>query len=244
MRLRSKFLGRELADRWGLLMGVASAGAAWAVQLPVAAIAGVGVGVWLLRAGFGALQGRSPKSELGAVEEGWLRRAARAAENFSSAAAELPAGPATAQVGGLREQVDQTVATLRRLAEQSATTARALRRIDEPALLAERDRLLLAANGTPEIAQEVQRSLDSVHTQLAVGARLTSARAKVLAQLESGTLGLESLVARVAELSATSTEPLLAGGAVLQDLGDSLEGIRRGVVETAETTARSLGELR
>lgn len=230
-------LRAELTNRWGLLLGAATGGIAWAITLPVYEAVAIGVGVWLLRAGFSSMRPRavSAAAPLGALESSWLARAARAAENFAAAGAELPAGPSASQVSALRGQVDETVATLRGLAEKSTLTAKALTRVDERTLRSEQDRLTAARGvATGEVAAELDRSLASVRTQLEVCARITSARKKLLAQLESGAIGLESLVARVAELSTTSITALPAGGSAIDGIADDLEGIRRGIAETAQ----------
>ena len=65
----------------------------------------------------------------------------------------------------------------------------------------------------------------------------------LLARMESGTLGLERLVAQLAEilaLSETATSPV-EGAAQLEELADELEGIRAGLAETEQLSRRTLG---
>jgi hypothetical protein len=137
--------------------------------------------------------------------------------------------------------VDDTVGTLERLAGQAGAAGRALARIDDRFLAGEAERLEAArAAATHEIAAELDRSLASVRVQREVYGRLVAARNGVLARLESGTLGLESLVARVVELSAMATGgPVSETGAVDQ-LSDELEGIRQGLAETEEVSRQAL----
>ncbi|OXM43744.1 hypothetical protein CFP75_37140, partial [Amycolatopsis alba DSM 44262] len=90
-----------------------------------------------------------------------------------------------------------------------------------------------------DIRGDLTQSLEAVQAQEDVHARLSSAQRKLLAQLRSGALGLDGLVARAAELSAATGDSLL-DTTTIGELGEQLEGIRRGVVETEEATRRSL----
>lgn len=239
---------RELAEPWGLLLAASSAGAAWAVQLPVVAAAGIGGAVLLARAGFAAWQGRGASSDRiplvdpDSVEGRWLERAESAESSFEDLIRSLPAGPLADQVVGMRAGLEDTLDTLHTLAGRTSTTNQAMSRID-PAALAEEERRLRHARRTAgsDLHGDLDRSLASVAEQRDVHQRLSAARDKLLAQLESGALGLEGLVARLVELTATTGPgPDLETG-TLAELTDRLEGLRRGVVETDEATRRSLG---
>jgi hypothetical protein len=240
----------ELGEPWGLLIGATAAGTAWAVNLPLAVAGGIGAAVWLTKAGLAAWERRRAGPERRevrlAVEESapegrWLLRARTAAGTFSELAASMAAGPLADRVELMRPQVDDTVDTLERLAGQAGAAGRALARIDDRFLAAEAERLQASrAAAAGEIAAELDRSLASVQVQREVHGRLAAARKGVLARLESGTLGLESLVARVVELSAMATGgPVSETGAVDQ-LSDELEGIRQGLAETEEVSRQAL----
>jgi hypothetical protein len=240
---------RELREPWGLLLASASAGAAWAVQLPVPAALGVGVVVLCARAGMAGFQRReaerpengSVKVDPGTEEGRWLARAREASVNFASIGSSLTEGPLADQVRGMRAVVDETVGTLVRLAGRASTTGRAASRIDAGALAAEEQRLVHRRESAgEEVLADVDSSLASVRAQRDVYARLSGSRRKLLAQLESGALGLESLVARAVELSAaTGVDPV--GEDPIQELNERLEGIRRGVEETEQATRRPGG---
>lgn len=239
----------ELGEPWGLLIGATAAGAAWAVNLPLAVAGGIGAAVWLTKAGVAAWERRRERPrrheltqvEAGAPEGRWLARAQAAAGTFSELTGSIDAGPLADRVALMRPQVDDTVRTLERLAGQAGAAGRALARIDDRFLADEADRLEAArAAASQEIAAELDRSLASVRVQREVHGRLVNARNGVLARLESGTLGLESLVARMVELSAMATGgPVSETGAVDQ-LSDELEGIRQGLAETEEVSKRAL----
>ncbi|WP_410607387.1 hypothetical protein [Amycolatopsis sp. lyj-109] len=241
---------RELAEPWGLLLAATSAGMAWAVQLPVVAAVGVGVAVLAARAGVAVAtrEKQPPPREArvlevtpGSAEENWLHRAEGAAEGFGSLSASLVAGPLAERVADMEPVVRETLSTLTRLAGRASATGQALARVDPDAVAQERRRLqreLRTAN--PEVRGDLEQALNAVQAQADVHARLTGARDKLLAQLQSGALGLDSLVARVAELTAATSDVTVDTGAV-RELSDQLEGIRQGVLETEQATRRSLG---
>ncbi|MEV6827736.1 hypothetical protein [Amycolatopsis sp. NPDC051102] len=241
---------RELAEPWGLLLAATSAGVAWAVQLPVVASAGVGVAVLAVWAGVAAAtrekepaprEARVLDVVPGSAEDGWLRRASAAAEGFASLSGSLASGPLADRVADMEPVVQETLSTLRRLAGRASATGQALSRVDLDAVAHERRRLqreLRTAN--PEVRGDLEQALTAVQAQADVHARLSGARDKLLAQLQSGALGLDSLVARVAELTAATTDVAVDTGAV-RELSDQLEGIRQGVLETEQATRKSLG---
>lgn len=242
---------RELAEPWGVLLAATSAGAAWAVQLPVGAAAGVGgavlvtkaaVATWLAREQRGPAGLGPPRIEPGSEEASWVRRSEDAADEFDAVRRMLPAGPLADEVTGMESGVEETLQTLRRLAGRATTTAQAMRRIDAGALAEERQQLQRRAAGA-DVRADVEKSLASLERQQAVYDRLSAARTKLLAQLTAGAHGLEELVARLVELSATTEVGPELGGDTLGGLTDQLEGIRRGVAEADEASRRSLGNL-
>ncbi|MER7860457.1 hypothetical protein ABTX61_15250 [Amycolatopsis japonica] len=241
---------RELAEPWGLLLAATSAGAAWAVQLPTLAALGVGVTVLAARAGVAAATRPKPLPEPeelplpdvepGSPEAGWVRRAEAAADGFRSISASLDTGPLADRVAAMEPVVRETVDTLRRLAARTSATGKALARVDLGAVSAEKARLRKELKtADDDIRGDLTQSLESVQAQEDVHTRLSSAQRKLVAQLRSGALGLDGLVARAAELSAATGDALL-DTTTIGELSEQLEGIRRGVVETEEATRRSL----
>ncbi len=240
----------ELVEPWGLLIGATAAGAAWAVHLPLLAAGGVGAAVLLTKAGLAAWERRQREPqrrelqlpvEASAPEGIWLARAQRAAGTFSELAGGMAGGPLAERIELMRPQVDDTVETLERLAGQAGAAGRALARIDDRFLAGEAARLEQARSAASgEIAGELDRSLASVRVQREVHGRLVAARGGVLARLESGTLGLESLVARVVELSAMAAAGPTSETGVVDQLSDELEGIRQGLGEAEEVSRQAL----
>jgi len=243
--------GKELREPWGLFLAAGTAGVAWAVQLPLGIAAGVGVVVLLARAGVAAAGNKGvpatkpPKAievDPQSAEGVWCARAAAAAAGFAQAGGALEDGPLAERVAEMKPGVDETIETLRRLAGRATTAAKALGHIDRSALAVEKSRLRRSiASADADVHADLDQALASIQEQEDVHARLTSSRTKLLARLQSGALGLEALVARVVELSALEDAGPDAASGTVADLGDQLEGIRRGVLETDEATRRALG---
>jgi hypothetical protein len=241
---------RELTEPWGLVLAATSAGMAWAVQLPVVAALGIGVAVLAARAGVAvATREKEPERREarvldvapGSAEANWLRRAEGAADGFVSLGDSLDAGPLADRVADMEPVVQETLATLRRLAGRASATGKALSRVDLDTVTRERRRLEQSmGSAREEVRGDLEQALSAVQAQEDVHARLSGARDKLLAQLQSGALGLDSLVARVAELTAATTDFAVDTGAV-RELSDQLEGIRQGVLETEQATRKSLG---
>jgi hypothetical protein len=242
-------LKQELTEPWGLLLGATAAGTAWAVGLPVAAAGAVGAVVWATKVVTAALERRP--AQLGrlttlpvdarSAESVWLHRSDQAAAGFADLAGSMTAGPLAERVAMMQPEVAETVRALHRLAGQATAAGRALARIDTAALAADADRLRAArATASGDIAVQLDRSLASIRAQQEIHDRLVAARDGVLARLESGTLGLESLVARVIELSAMAVGGPAGELSAVDQLGDELEGIRQGLAETEEVSRQAL----
>jgi hypothetical protein len=209
----------ELTEPWGLLLGATAAGTAWAVGLPAAAAAGVGAVVWATKAATAALERRRPPRLTGrrlpvdarAPEGVWLQRSDRAAASFAELAGSMTTGPLAERVAMMQPQVAETVQALHRRAGASG-----------------------------DIAVQLNRSLASIRAQQEIHQRLVAVRNGILARLESGTLGLESLVTRVIELSAMAVSGPDGEVGGIDQLGDELEGIRQGLAETEEVSRQAL----
>ncbi|PZS27481.1 MAG: hypothetical protein DLM59_16405, partial [Pseudonocardiales bacterium] len=160
---------------------------------------------------------------------------------------------ATARYGGfLRASLPPFWATtdpavardaLRRLAAQATAVEDAQHRIDVPRLVADRARIVAVGSSSEQLQAEQQRSLDAIEQQLEVASRLDEARNILLAKMQSTVIGLEGLVARLAEVLALSAT---AGGidtahGQISDLNGELDGLRSGLAETEEISRKALG---
>jgi hypothetical protein len=178
-------------------------------------------------------------------EDAWLKRGERAVQSFDALASSVPEGMVSERSRTIGQQSKETLEGLRRLGGQASTTREVARHIDQTYLLHEELRLTQAVEREPDpdIREEEQKSLDSVREQLAIVQRLDQSLNMLLARMESGTLGLERLVAQLAEilaLSESATSPV-EGAAQLEHLADELEGIRSGLAETERLSRRALG---
>ncbi|MER5422326.1 hypothetical protein [Streptosporangium roseum] len=241
----SRFLD-ELRDPWGLLLGATAGGAAWAVSVHPAAAGAVGVTVWLAKTAIATVQGRgggrtAPAVTAGSREAHWLERAGSAARGFGELSASMGAGPLAERIALMRPQVDDSTATLERLAEQASLTGTALARFDLERLRNERTRLTRTRKGArEELVHDLDRALASLASQQAVVERLSQTYSQVLARMESSTISIEGLLARLVELSAMSATGALEPARVLDELADNLEGVRQGLHETEQITRDAL----
>ncbi|MDQ1711090.1 MAG: hypothetical protein QOE45_540 [Frankiaceae bacterium] len=251
----------EVRDPWSYVLGGLAGGLAWAVLAPVAAVAlpaGVAVGAAVFGAKVltGAFTDRGQERQrrrgerllpvIGRTEEAaWLDRARRAQGAFDDIARSAPHGPVAARVRELGAQTDDSLASLERLAGQASAVRVALGRIDPHRLAAERDRLASTGSADSRVAVERARSAAAVQSQLDAYERLTLAMATILARLESGALGLEGLVARLAEVVAlTETSGTASDGlSQVDDLAAELEGLRAGLVEAEGVSTRAIEGL-
>lgn len=253
-------LADELRDPWGLLVAGVSGGMAWAVLAAVTAPAAlpvglaVGAGVLGVKAASGILLNRgtspqrdaqpSPRPPPGSVAAGWVERAEQAVRELDELAVHARTGSLSTQVLSAAGQAGDTLAALARLGAQAGSVQKALARVDDADLDVEARRLAEAARrgGPPGVQTEVARSAAAVADRIAVRDRLRAARQTLHARMQAVTLGLETLVARLAEvlaLAETSGGLEDPAGAVA-DLAAELEGLRVGL---AETEAVSRGAL-
>lgn len=243
-------LGDELRDPWALVAAGIAGGAAWAVGIPVVAAVGVGAVVLGVKAGIGALVRRGPRRPKLPIrdqspEQRWLRRAQRAVESLTDLASSAPAEGAVAErCRTVAEQASGALDSLRRLGGRVSAVAAALRHVDVARLASEEQRLAAehgAASDAP-VQSEIGRALESVRSQLAVHERLRQAERSLLARMESTAIGLEGLVASVAEVLALadSASSPAEGAQQIDALAEQLEGLRSGLAETEDLSVRAL----
>src|SRR5690606_4461164 len=107
-----------------------------------------------------------------------------------------------------------------------------------------RERLTRARRSArAEVADELDRSIASLAAQQEVYDRVSGARQRLLARLESGTIALEGLVARAVEIStmAATSSGHEGGMKALEDLTAELELTRQSLREIEESTRDDLG---
>jgi hypothetical protein len=249
-------VSEELRDPWGLVVSAVAGGLGWAlIGGPAGIVAGLGIAVGALgvKVFTGSVFNRdvvAGGADLpvlhGSPEEAWLRRAELAARSLRDVAAGARPGPVAERLAGVVAEAASTLGDMRRLGGQASAVTSAMWRTDVDRLKREEAQLVKTRDTefAPDVRQEVDRSLVSVRGQLDVHQRLYDAAAALLARMQSGALGLESLVARIAELVALadSSPGGVDGVQQLDELAADLEGLRLGLAETEELSRRVLGD--
>jgi hypothetical protein len=257
-------LSDELRDPWGYIVAGTSGGMAWALLAgattiagPAAIAVGAGVGAAVLgvKAVTGAVVNRGPRRRpadvpepqrppRGTVAARWFEQAEAAVHALDEMARTASAGPTGDAVRSAAEDADDTLLALGRVGVQVTAVERALARVDSPGLDAEAARLDEAARRAPsyELRQEVERSAAAVRDRVDVRDRLRGARDTLIARMQSTTLGLEGLVARLAEVLAMA-ETTGGSDTSARDIGDiavELDGLRAGLAESEAVSRRVL----
>lgn len=250
-------LSEELRDPWGLVASGISGGLAWALvggPVGVAIGAGVGAAVLGVKVVTGLVVGgprpaRTPelaRPPRGSYALRWLERAERAVQSLDDMAETTGSGPTAVAVRSAADEAGDTLADLARVAVQVTAVERALRRVESADLEAELARLESAAQHAPseQMRAEMGRAAAAVRDRLDVRARLSEARGTLLARMQATSLGLEGLVARLAEVLALSAS---AGGVdtsadQIADLALELDGLRTGLAETEALSRRALAQ--
>ena len=249
----------EARDPWTYVVAGLAGGFAWALTGPLGVVGGVAVGAAVL--GSKILSGAFFRSEkrrrmvkdrrlpvaTRTPEAAWLNRAERAQVVFDQIADSAREGPVADQVRTFGDETAESLMALQRLAGQASAIRTAMARLDPERLDLERDRIVESSQGIedPALLAERQRSLDSVQSQLDAYGRLDRTLAMLIARLESGTLGIEGLVARLAEVVALAETSSVAAGSLSQvdELAVELEGLRAGLVEAESVTTRAMQGL-
>jgi hypothetical protein len=251
----------ELRDPWGLVVGGVSGGLAWALlgaaaTAPVALAAGAGVGavVYGAKVLTGLLTGGSeperrddeplPRPSKSSAAGTWFERAERAVRSLDRLAATAQQGAAGEAVRAAAEDAHGALRELARIGAQVAAVEAAEARVDAHGLEEEAERLDSRARSaaSPELAAEVSRAAAAVRDRLAVARRLDEARDTLVARMEATALGLEGLVARLAEVLALTAT---TGGVdtTAQDVAEltaELDGLRAGLAESEALSRRAL----
>jgi hypothetical protein len=242
----------ELRDPWGPLVAGVVGGLSWAVGTPVLAAVAVGAAVYGVKAALGSVLDRDdspgdgpapPRPAPGSTAGLWLRRAESAVRALDDMARSHGTSPADLATTRAAEEADEVLASMRQLGGHVVTVGQALARSDAPGLDEEAARLRSAASRSPGDTS-AHRSADAVTDRVAVRDRLRRAQADLEGRMQSSALGLEGLVARVAEVRASSaTAGDMDGSASsLSALSTELEGLRQGLADVDEVARRALGE--
>lgn len=267
-RLSAVGVKEQLTEPWGIvaagLLG-GLGGAVAAALAPAGLVIGVPLGlaiagtVYGVRVGLGALTDRQPRRPSppgarmlpapprGSPADRWLRRAEAAVATLRRQS-ESPTDPTLrGQIGEVDDQAEGALADLVRFAGQVTLIEQTAGAIDQARLAKEHAAIQRGLHGLAPgmLRDERERAMRAVADQLDVAGRLNQAREMLLARMQSAVLGLEGLVARMAELLAlhATTE----GGASLTasrvaELTGDLEGMREGLAEAERLSRSALSE--
>lgn len=244
-------LRAELADPWGPLVAGVIGGLSWAVGTPILLAVGVGAAVYGVKTAVGALLGpgsgatRSPAPPapaLGTSARHWLDRAEAAVAELDDMARGAEVTATDVATAHAAEEADGVLLTMRRLGGHVVAVATALARADAPGLEEEAARLRALADQQPDDASAAQ-SAQAVADRIAVRDRLRKAQGALDGRLQSSALGLEGLVARVAEVRATaaSVGEVDPSAHDLATLTTEVEGLRVGLADVEQIAQRALG---
>jgi hypothetical protein len=132
---------------------------------------------------------RLPPPDMGSAEALWLERAGRALQSIRELRRSARSESIAQRCAGIAVQAEASVATLRRLAYQASVVSRLARSREN--------------TGAPGLGP------DSVAARKEATARLANTQHELHARIEGSVLGLEGLVARLAQIVALSeTEEL------------------------------------
>jgi hypothetical protein len=141
-------------------------------------------------------------------------------------------------------QADDAVVILRRLAYQSGVVSRLAARTDLDELrrtdASLRHQLGVLDEGPAR--QQTEYALRSLTAVLAAAERLEATRRELFGRIETAALGLEGLVARVAEVVARSEFGSGIAGPRVEDLTAELDTLRAALVETEDLGRHALVE--
>jgi hypothetical protein len=244
----------EARDPWSYVVSGLAGGFAWALGLgPLGiAVGGAVLATKLLTGAFAREKAREYKERRLPVtsrtdEAGWLDRARQAHGAFREIAASAPDGPIAERVRAFGAETEAATDSLERLAGQASAVRTALGRLDPARVKAEAQRLSAAIENEsdPRARAERERALASVRSQLDAYDRLRAALNTLLARMESGSIGLEGLVARLSEVVALAETSASAadGLSEVDSLATELEGLRAGLVEAEDVSTRAIEGL-
>jgi hypothetical protein len=257
----------QLTEPWGIVTAGVLGGAAAAVTgalAPAGLAVGVPIGlgiagvVYAVRVGLGALADRGPRRvpapdpdpglptpPRGSVAERWLRRAEAAVATLHRQTESPREETLRAQICDVDDQAAAALTDLRRFAGQVTLVEQTIANIPVDRLRRDYGTIERGLGGLPPgpLREERERALRAVGDQLDVARRLTDARDTLLARMQSAVLGLEGLVARMAELLALHATT--AGGSLtatrVAELTGDLEGMRAGLAEAERVSRTALG---
>jgi hypothetical protein len=185
---------------------------------------------------------RTPRVAAGTPEALWIARAEGAVASIRRLSASAGSGAVADRCVVIARQAAEAVVILRRLAYQSALVSRLagstdlaeLRRTDASM----RHQLGVLSEGPARRQNEY--ALRSLSARLEAGERLEATQSELMGRIEGAALGLEGLVARVADIVARSELGSGLAAPRVDELAAELDSLRAALIETEDLGRHAL----
>jgi hypothetical protein len=242
----SRVVRAELRRPHGLFLALATFVAMLVLSVPlhIAVVAAAATLALKLALDVGFLPHRVRISEHSGAGQ-WLGRGTLAVRSLRDLAAGAEPGPLAERCQAIGDRALATLEVMRRLAQQESTVATLLHRVDQLGVADEARALEreLAAATAADMRAELMRSLASIRAQLQARDNLRLAREALLAKIRTVVLGLEGLVARVAEVIALGQSGVGLTEDRIGELEAELEALRGGLLETEAFSRTAMAAL-
>jgi hypothetical protein len=187
---------------------------------------------------------RTPRPIRGTPEALWVIRAEAAVAAIRRLRASAGSGAVAYRCTVIAKQAADAVVILRRLAYQSGLVSR-LAGTTDLAELRRTDASLrhqLGVLGEGPARQQNAYALRSLTARIEAGERLEATQRELVGRIEAAALGLEGLVARVAEIVALSELGSGVAAPQVDELAAELDTLRAALVETEDLGRHALSD--
>ncbi|OLC57536.1 MAG: hypothetical protein AUH85_03075 [Chloroflexi bacterium 13_1_40CM_4_68_4] len=237
--------GLPRPDRIGLGFAFLVAAAYFLLGAPWLLAIGAGVLVYGLKAAVDHpvwRWQRTPPPLPGSAEAHWLARAELALSSIERLRRSARSEVIATRCDGIAMQAELSVGALRRLTYQAGVVSGISRssEIAELRVAEDSTRRQLGSAAGP-LRDELERTAASLSARRDAAERLDATRRALHERIESSALGLEGVVARLAEIVAISDES--SRGTPVNELVSELETLRTALAETEELGRRSVRAL-
>jgi hypothetical protein len=187
---------------------------------------------------------RTPRPLRGTPEALWVIRAEAAVAAIRRLRATAGSGAIAYRCTVIAKQAAEAVLILRRLAYQSGLVSRLAGSTDLAELRRSEASLRhqLTVGGEGSAREQNEYALRSLTARLEAGERLEATQRELVGRIEAAALGLEGLVARVAEIVALSEFGSGVAAPQVDELAAELDSLRAALVETEDLGRNALSD--
>lgn len=175
----------------------------------------------------------------------WVERGIDARNRFRDAIRRAPEGPLTQRLGGIAEDLGDSIASLGRAAERAQQIDDYLTRQPPSSLQLQLDAAeeRLAGASDPAVRPDLERVVTSLREQVRVASRLQDFRDRSVSRIETTIAQIDQLTAQLMEVLLTAEDVGDVGGAGNVDaLVAQLDSVRSAVAELDPRVASSDAE--